>query len=50
MHPETLRKLSYHDKVRMRGMMVLEPGGAAELAVAHSTLSRVGRGAGMEGR
>ena len=37
-------------KVRVGGLMVLKPGGAGALATAHSTLPRVWREAGMEGR
>jgi hypothetical protein len=34
----------------MRGLVVLKSGGAAAPAIAHSTLPRVWREAGMQGR
>jgi hypothetical protein len=46
---QAFRKHS-ESKVRVRGLMILRPGGASALATAHATLPRVWKEAGMEGR
>ena len=53
---ETLRveilniQKTLRNKVRLRGVTILESGGATTRIVAYSTLPRVWRAAGVEGR